>query len=154
MEMRKFILIIAVILLAGSAYAQLQSNLPLSYAPAKSSFSLFDPSRFHMSQSYSFMFMSSNSGSQSLGMYLNSIEYQVSNPLNIKLDIAYVHQPGAFFNTSGVSLTDGRILPAISISYRPTKNLLFRFNYRQTPLFYQDNNSAYDNNYYSREGDR
>ena len=145
--MKKTVLTILVLMLAGSGYAQLQRDLPNSYAPAKSSFSLFNPNRFHMTQSYSAMYMSSNSGSQSLGMYLNSIEYQVSDPLNIKLDLAYVHQPGALFNNSGVSLADGRILPAISISYRPSKNLLFQFNYRQTPLFYQNSSSTYNNNY-------
>lgn len=148
-DMRKIIVIISILLLAGAGYAQLQSDLPTSYAPAKSSFSLFDPNRFHMSHSFSVMYMSSNSGSQSLGMYLNSIEYQVSDPLNIKLDIAFLHQPGAFYNTSGVSLSDGRILPAISISYRPMKNLLFQFNYRQTPMLYQYNNSIYNDNYYN-----
>lgn len=138
------ILVILVSMFAAAPLlAQRTDDLPLSgNPPAKSSFSLFDPSRLHMSQSYSISYLSSRYGSQSLGMYLNSLEYQISDPLKIRLDLAYLHNPGALFGNNNSSLGDGKILPGISVSWKPTKNLFFQFNYREVPVF------RYDNGYY------
>ena len=143
------IIIILALVLSCTAFAQNIDKAPKSYAPVKSSFSLFNPQRFHMTQSYSLMFSSSNSGRHSLGMYLNSIEYQVSDPLKIRLDLAYVHQPGALFNNSHGALSGGRLLPAISIDYRPLKNLYLRFDYSQVPSLYRGLNR--NDNYWDHQ---
>jgi len=102
----------------------------------KSTFSLFDPSRFKMSHSYSLSYSSSRAGSYSLGMYLNSIEYQVSDPLKISLDIGYLHQPGRFFTQGSNAVQDGQIVPAFSIDWKPGNNFHFRLDYRQAPSNY------------------
>ena len=149
---RKLIVVAVVVILSSSIYAQRLGDLPSSssYTSEKSSFSLFDPNRFHMSHSYSLMYASSNAGSYSMGMYLNSIEYQISDPLQIKLDIGYVHRPGAFFSNGSNAVTDGQILPGVSINWRPSKNLLFHFAYRQVPAYYNYFNSESNNQYYPK----
>ena len=71
--MAKKVIVISLILIVvvGVSYAQQSGNFPQrTNEPTKSSFSLLDPSRLHMSQSYSFMYSSSKYGSQNLGMYL------------------------------------------------------------------------------------
>ncbi len=148
---RKFIAILVVFLVAASQiYAQRQSDLPLELSTAKSSFSLFDPGRFHMSQSYSMMYTTSQYGSYSLGLYLNTIEYQISDPLRIRLDIGYLHSPDMVLSNTSTAFQKGKILPAISISWRPSENFYFQFDYRELPSFF--NNYGFDsyNKYHQR----
>jgi len=144
---KKSIFFIAVlVMIAGPILAQEVGDFPLSSnVPAKSTFSLFDPSRFHMTNSFTLMYGSSNGRSQSLGVYLNSIEYQVSDPLKIRLDLGYVQNTGALFGSNNRNQRDGRILPGVSISWKPTKNLFFQFNYREMPVYY--NGGFYDSYY-------
>ena len=137
------------IILSVSLLAQESGNLPLSgNPPAKSSFSLLDPSRLHMTQSYTFAYSSSKYGSQSLGLYLNSLEYQISDPLKIRLDLAYLHDPSTLIGNSSSALNNGKLLPGISLSWKPSKNLFFQFNYREVPA-YQYNNGYYPDYLYN-----
>jgi len=144
---KKVICVVFILMIVIPVYAQRLGDLPSSYSPTKSSFSLLDPNRFHMSHSYSLSYISSRGGSQTLGMYLNSIEYQVSDPLKIKLDIGYLHQSGGLFKSGSGSLMNGQILPAISINWEPSKNFLFQFNYRQTPVFFLNDDYQYERPY-------
>lgn len=150
---KKLIVLIAVsLILTGQLYAQRIGEPAKNFASSKSSFSLLDPSRFHMSHTYSLWYTSSKSGSQSLAMYLNSIEYQVSDPLKIRVDLGYLHRPGMFFKTSGGILQEGKIFPALSINWRPSKNINFHFDYRQVPFFYDNSASRFYNPYETWEG--
>ncbi len=136
-------------MIAGPVLAQESGNFPNGYngnnVPSKSAFSLLDPSRFHMTNSFSLMYSSSNGRSQSLGMYLNSIEYQISDPLKIRLDLGYVQNTSSLFNSNNGIQNNGKILPGVSISWKPAKNLFFQFNYREIPAYY---NSGYYDSYY------
>ncbi|OQX92886.1 MAG: hypothetical protein B6D58_00670 [candidate division Zixibacteria bacterium 4484_95] len=152
---KKYIVLIAVFLiLAGHIYAQRLNEPAKNYTTSESSFSLLNPNRFHMSQSYSLWFTSSKSGSHSLAMYLNSIEYQVSDPLKIRVNLGYFHHPGMFLNGNSDFLREGKIFPSLSINWRPSKNFHFRFDYSQTPYFYSDDITGYYNPYKTWEGFR
>ena len=143
---KSIFVIIAFIMITGPVLAQEAGDFPLNNnIPSKSTFSLFDPSRFHMTNSFSLMYSSSNGRSQSLGMYLNSIEYQISDPLKIRLDLGYVQNAGSLFSSNTRNQRDGRILPGVSISWKPAKNLFFQFNYREIPAYY---NSGFYDSYY------
>jgi len=138
--------IIALVIIIGPVLAQEAGDFPLNNnIPSKSAFSLFDPGRFHMTNSFSLMYSSSNGQSQSLGMYLNSIEYQVSDPLKIRFDLGYVQNTGSLFSSNTRNQNNGRILPGVSISWKPAKNLFFQFNYREVPVYY--NGGLYDSYY-------
>ncbi len=155
--LKKVILVSALtIILYGSAFPQMVGSFPTkSDNSATSGFSLLDPGKFHMTQSYSLMYSSSSAGSQSLGLYLNSIEYQVSDPLKIRLDIGYLHNTGALFgNNNGTLSNNGEILPGLAISWKPTENLHFQFNYRQVPGYYYNPYDRYDSNYWFPETGR
>ena len=142
MGKKAILLAIIIMMSAGPLLAQESGNFPQSLRePAKSGFSLLDPNRFNMTQSYSFMYSSSKYGSQSLGLYLNSIEYQVSDPLQIRLDIGYMHNPGALVGNDNGYLGDGKILPGISITWKPSEKFFLQFNYREMPVYYY---SPYD----------
>jgi len=143
---KKGILIAAVLILAsGPAYGQLGGSFSAGPVKAKPQFSLLDPSRLHMTQSYSMWFSSSRAGSSNLAMYLNSIEYQISDPLKIRVDVGYLHRPGAILKNGTNGLEEGKIMPGLSISWRPSNSFMMRFDYRQTPLLGNQYNQDYYN---------
>ncbi len=106
-----------------------------------SGFSLLDPSRLSISNSYSFSYFSGNGQSGSVGMLMNSIEYQISNPLKVTLNLGVMHNPSAFIGQSSGGLSP-IFLPGVKIQYRPNDNFLFQMNFQSYP-------SRYFNNYYN-----
>lgn len=140
---KKVMFTLAIIaILAVTSYAQLAGDLSSGPVKAKPKLSLLDPSRLHMTQSYSLMYSSSTAGSSSLAMYFNSIEYQVSNPLTVRFNIGYLHQPGTILKSGGTGSRGGQIIPGLSLTYRPSDSFLFRFDYRQMPIL-NSNYSGY-----------
>lgn len=92
-----------------------------------SGFSLMNPSRFSMRQSYSVGFSSGSFGSQSAGLYMNTITYRLADPLTLSADIGFhtpfyssFGGPSAGFQNPG--LGSSLVLPHIGLEYRPTEN--------------------------------
>lgn len=154
MKRLAFVIIGAVCLLAGSL-AQAQAPVSpigevsdskqsfngapkvgdLVNPPSGAGWGLLDPSRFRMRQSYSLSYMSGSSGSGSVGMYVNNIEYQLFKPLTLRVGLGYLHQPfgsrGA--NSAGLSVDDGFFIPSAGLEYRPSENFLLMVDFRQYP---------------------
>lgn len=103
--------------------------------PRAGGFSLLDPSRFKMSQSYSLSYFSGSGYSGSLGFYSNTIEYRLSNPLTVRVGIGYLHQPLGSNSDSGAraGLDNGRLLPSFSLLYRPSNRFQLLIDYRTVP---------------------
>jgi hypothetical protein len=118
----------------GSAFSQTQTlsksqtdgNLLGVKSNAKS-FSLLDPSKFRMSQSYTFSYFSSGRTSGSFGVYTNVLEYQVSKPLTLTLSLNYLHQPLSVFHSDNLGIKDA-ILPNFQLRYRPNNSFSFIIN--------------------------
>lgn len=117
-----------------------------STAGSSSVFSLFDPSRFQMHHSYSVAFMSGSRGSQSIAMYLNSIDYELAQPLRLQIDIAYVHQPQTLFGAEGTSGLNGRILPSFRLLWQPSEDFHMSISYETRNTYY----NPYYRDYYNR----
>jgi hypothetical protein len=99
----------------------------------KSSFSLFDPSRLTMNHSYTFGYYSSRGGSGTVGYYLNSIEYAFSNPLKVRLDLGFLHNPSSLVSRSSSVSKSGMFVPGFSVDWKPLSNFHLRLDYRQVP---------------------
>ena len=54
---------------------------------------LLDPSRMHMSHSVSMGYVNGGGTSMSRGLYMNRIDYQISNPLTLTTHLGYQFQP-------------------------------------------------------------
>ena len=93
------------------------------------SFSLVNPDRFSMRQSYSLSAMSSGSGSASAGTYLNTIGYQISEPLSFFVDVGFhtpIHSSLAGVNGSHAGAAgSSMILPRMGLEYRPSERMSF-----------------------------
>ncbi|MFC1485754.1 hypothetical protein ACFL55_01860 [Candidatus Latescibacterota bacterium] len=101
------------------------------------SMSLLDPDRFTMRQESIFSYSSSNmSGSNLLGMYINTMEYRFNMPLTMRLKVAYQNDMGSLIGSR--SMTGGRqgvetgrlFIPAFDIIYQPWENTSISFHFR------------------------
>jgi hypothetical protein len=97
-----------------------------------SGFSLLNPNRFSMRQSYSVGFASGSFGSSSSGLYLNTLSYRLADPLTLSADVGFhtpLYSSGAFSQGTrgGAGFQDPRlgsslVLPRIGLEYKPTEH--------------------------------
>ncbi|MBN2200671.1 hypothetical protein JW777_01820 [bacterium] len=93
---------------------------------------LIDPSRFKMTQSYSLSFFSAGSRSFNQGLYLNTMQYRLSDPLTAVLQVGYLHQPLGGAGLTGSSAGQF-IISGASLDYRPSDKTRLFFDYQQMP---------------------
>jgi hypothetical protein len=134
-----FLLMLSISLPAQSL---LEEKKPVSSADVigtsriDSKFSLFDLSRLEMSHSYSVSYFSSGGSGTTIAMYMNSMKYRISNPLTLKINLAWIHQPGALFSRNrGVPTDYGKILPSFTLEYRPSDKFYLELGYHSYPAY-------------------
>ena len=101
-------------------------------------FGWFDPGKLKMTQSYSLSYQTFGQNGLALGVYTNSLSYQISNPLSVQMDVSVMHSPyNTFGDKLGKSLS-GIYLSRAQINYKPSDNMLFQVQFRQLPpsLYY------------------
>jgi hypothetical protein len=88
---------------------------------------LFDPKRMKMSNSLSMGYYNSGSTSASRGLYMNRLDYQISQKLSATTHLGYQFQPSGpeAWNpaTNGNSFVGGA-----DLNYSPSRNSLFRLS--------------------------
>lgn len=104
----------------------------LGGAVSKPGLSLLDPSRFHMRNSYTMSYFSSGGRQGSVGLYMSTLEYQLSRPLTVRIGLGYLHQPLGFVKNMG-GPGEGRILPNVSLDFRPSDKFHFILDFRTIP---------------------
>lgn len=93
-----------------------------------SGFSLLNPNRFSMRQSYSMGFASGSFGSSSSGLYLNTLSYRLADPLTLSADVGFhtpLYSSSGSFSRGGFQdprLGSSLILPRIGLEYKPTEH--------------------------------
>ncbi|MEO6096184.1 MAG: hypothetical protein ABIW76_10970 [Fibrobacteria bacterium] len=93
-----------------------------------SGFSLANPNRFSMRQSYSVNFASGSFGSQSAGLYLNTLSYKLADPLTLSADVGFyspLYSSTGSFSKAGFQdprMGSSLVLPRIGLEYKPSKN--------------------------------
>lgn len=135
--MRKIIALITavgimVLCLGQPAFSQTDLSNPAPQKTGKilgllplSGFSLLDPNRIHISNSYSFSYVSAGQYSGSFGLFQTSIGYQVSNPLYLQVDLGVLHQPFGLKNNLDIN---SRVFPNFYLLYNPGNNFSFSIN--------------------------
>ena len=87
-----------------------------------------------MTQSYSLSYLSSGNRSSNVGLYLNTMTYQFSDPLLMQLRVGYMHQPFGNGSRPLLSQESGSVfIQGANIQYRPTDKMLISFEYNSTP---------------------
>ncbi len=93
-----------------------------------------DPSRFHMSQSYTLSFMNIGGQSFSQGVYLNTMSYRFNIPLTLNVQWGMRHSPLA---AAGINspFKNGFFLSGASLEYKPSKNFQIGVQYSTYPRY-------------------
>ena len=94
-------------------------------------FGWFDPSKLKMAQWSSLSYQTFGQNGLALGVYTNSLSYQISDPLSVQMDVSVMHSPyNTFGDKLGKSLS-GIYLSRAQINYKPSENTLFQVQFRQ-----------------------
>ncbi len=114
----------------------------LSSASPRPIFSLLDPSRLHMTQSYNLSYASGAGQGKMIGMYINQIDYQFAKPLRVSFAIAYLHQPQGLWGAS-TQIGGNKLLPSFRLDWQPSRNLRFILNYETRSPYQLYSNSPF-----------
>ncbi len=145
--------ILAVLLLASQSMANgmgvptRQEGFRKDQLMRNSSIQLGNPAGFQMQQSYTFQYTSSSFGSNSSGVYLNTLSYKFGIPLTFSVDIGLYNllyttgqQSPYLASQTNVGPSDTKpefIIPRIGLDYRPTDNVLLSLQIFNMPDAYR-----------------
>lgn len=151
--------IVAVVLMYGSVSAQFKSKMneepSVSQSLIRSDdsgllFGWFDPGKLKMAQSFSMSYQTFGKQGLALGMYTNSLSYQVSEPLSLQMDVSVMHSPYSSLGGDFAKSLSGIYLTRAELNYRPSENTLFQIQFRQLPasLYYSGFGYGYGGSYW------
>ena len=149
--------VIAVVLIGGSVSAQFKTKMDdepnVSQSLVRSGddgflFGWFDPSRLKMAQSFSMSYQTSGQNGFALGVYTNSLSYQVSDPLSLQMDVSVMHSPYSSIGGDFAKSLSGIYLSRAELNYKPSDNMLFQVQFRQLPPGLYNSGYGYDGMYW------
>jgi hypothetical protein len=88
---------------------------------------LLDPTRMHMSNSLSMGYVSGNGVSASRGLYMNTLDYQISRPLSVTTHLGYQFQPRGPAEMNPAN-NGSQFVGGADLNWRPTNNSVFRLS--------------------------
>ena len=103
--------------------------------PLSHGLSLLDPGKFSISHSYNMSYFSSGGKGNMVGLYMNTMNYQFSEPLSLTVHVGYMHQPFASSSSKNV-FSNNTILSGFELTYRPKKNVFLKIEYGAIPIQY------------------
>jgi hypothetical protein len=160
--MRKYVLLFSlIILLPNMVFGQLKSqNKPMDIGqvlrtPTRTFQGIgnilgIDPSKLNVSQSYSLSYFSLSGQSFAQGLYLNTIDYEFSAPLSMRLQWGVAHSPMSKMGAPSV-LNDGPFISAAQLKFRPSNKIAIGIEYRALPYYYQNNYNYRGRNFWQDE---
>lgn len=136
--MKTIFTILAVVILAAAASAQMVENAPLANGvsrssfgsrPASTPFSLLDLSRISWSHSYSVTYFSGGNSSGTLGLFNTGMMYVFSPKLSLNLNVGIAHNPGAIWGDSRNNNTE--LLPGFLLDYHPSEKFRMSLGFQR-----------------------
>jgi len=118
---------------------------------------IFNPKNFTMQHSFQISYLSSSYGNVSLTSYVNSMNYKISDKLNISADVRIQYSPfansGFGKDFSGKLQNDltGIFLSKLSLDYKISENSFFSIQFRR---FDESMYNNYDNPFYRNSESR
>ena len=106
--------------------------------------SIFDPTKFNMDHSFSMSFFSIGGKGVSQGLYLNTMSYQLSSPLLLKLQWGIQNFPYNSLAKNNPAFKGGFFLSRAELQYKPNDKLEMRLQFNRMPN-YMYNSYMYEN---------
>lgn len=158
------LLLLSAILMPFLAFGQLKKDtkvpqlLDVISKPANNyQFSLFDPSKIHMTHTFSMSFGMAGNSQMLQNSYINSILFNLSEDLTLRTDLGILSTPYHTFGNSS-SLNDPQLFGGAELNYRISdhSSLLLRFDtsparYGSSYLYNNYNSPFYKPNYFGKE---
>jgi hypothetical protein len=147
------LLMVVLVLLPVLAFGQLKEQLkpqPFSQLLTRPQGLIgllgLNPNRFSMQHSYSLSYMSLGGNGLSQGVYLNTMSYRFSDPLQVSLQWGFLNQPLSGLGVPSI-YQNGFFLSGASVDYKPSRNISIgvQFNHNPTGWWYRGY-PYYDNN--------
>ena len=129
-------LIVCLFVLPTLAFGQLKQDGKINMAQALTKPQTLvgliglDPGKFSMSHSYSLSFTSFGGQSYNQGLYLNTMMYQLSNPIKMYLQFGVQHQP---FGQNEFQSQSKAFVAGAGFEYKPSENFKVQFEFSQQP---------------------
>ncbi len=148
--------LIMLMLIPGLIFAQYRrQEKPVSISqelirPNSNSFmglSILDPSRLNMSHSFSMSFFSVDGKGVSQGLYLNTLTYQIANPLLVRLQWGIQSYPYNTLAKSHPAFQSGLFLSGAELQYKPSDKFEMKFQINQMPYYNRYGSGWYRNPY-------
>jgi len=105
--------------------------------------SIFDPSKFSMQHSFSMSYFSLGGKGVSQGLYLNTMTYQISSPLLLRLQWGIQNFPYNSLAKNNPAFQGGFFLSGAELQYKPSDKLEMKLQFNSMPGYY--NSYMYDN---------
>ncbi len=139
--------VLVLCLLAGTAFGQLKDQEGLknfSESLAKPQTSLLSgiagflsSDRFSMNHTFSASFLSFGGNSLMMNSYLNTMQYQLSAPLLLKVNLGVVNTPYSSFNSHpGLDINATNFVGSAELHYQPTSNAHVKIGVGVAPRYY------------------
>ena len=112
-----------------------------------------NPNRFSMQQSYSLSYMSLGGQGFSQGVYLNTMSYQIANPLQFSVQWGIMNNPLGTFGAPA-AFQDGFFLSGANLEYKPSDKFSVGIQVNSYPTRYYGPYRSLNPYYFSPEGDK
>ncbi len=141
--MKKAVALALILFFSSMSFAQFKSQSklpPLSQVIAKPSngliFGFINPEKFSMHHSFSMSYMTLGSGrGMMVNSYMNTIDYQISNPLWLRLNLGIANSPYNSFQNPALNNT--QFFGGAELFYRPTENSMIHIGVDVQPNYYR-----------------
>ncbi len=156
MKKLSFLIIIALFICAsaGAQYKKPEEGSKINRSTNNLILGIFNPKNFTMTQSFQVSMLSSSFGAVSVTSYINSMNYKVSEKLNVSADVKLQYSPyvsSSFGNSYAKALQNdlnGLSLSRLAVDYKISENSILKFEYRKLDdLYYYNHTGDY---YYDR----
>ena len=138
---KKIKYIIALLTIVSVGLGQLKSDLSQNNAifnnPVGSDdsiTSLFDPSRFSMTHSFSMSMLSMNSQSIGVASYTNNMNFLLRDNLQLHTYVTFM-QPNMISSNTPNPYSNSQLYFNTALDYRPTENTHFQVSFGNYPMY-------------------
>ncbi|MBN2789655.1 MAG: hypothetical protein JXR69_05660 [Candidatus Delongbacteria bacterium] len=131
--MKKIIFVLTMILF-GFTFAQFKADVE-SFDPrmnliTPSSGSLFDMSKISVDHSFSMNYSTFGSNSTFINEYVAGINYRISDPMNLRLEVGMSYTPYSSFTVPGEEDPAQIYLKSATFDYRPNNQFHLQIGYK------------------------
>lgn len=95
---------------------------------------LFDPSRMTFSHSISSSYVTSGGNGVMSNLFMETIGYRISNPLNLTLNLGYFQQPYSSYQQTDI-FNSGAFVGSAALTWRPRDNMFLHLEVGNLPSY-------------------